>query len=139
MNTLEGSCHCGNIKLQFTTPNSPQSLWFRKCPCSFCHKQGNINVADPEGLLIINIANKADTFLYQMGHKTSDRLFCKVCGVYIGGIMPKGDKKFGVLNANTLNNANNLKAPTEINVSTQTPEQRVQGRMKRWMPVEMTT
>ena len=77
MYILNGACHCGNIKLEFSTPKSPQSLWLRKCPCSFCHKQGNINVADPEGFLKIKIENKENTFFYQMGHKTSDRLFCR--------------------------------------------------------------
>ncbi len=137
MHVLNGSCHCGNINLEFKTPNFPESLWLRKCPCSFCRKQGNINVADPEGLLSIHIANKEDTFIYKMGHKTSDRLFCKVCGVYIGGLMTYEGKQVGVLNANTLAPENVLRPPTEINVSAQSPEERIQGRMSRWMPFEI--
>lgn len=137
MNTLKGACHCGNIQLEFNTPNSPQSLWLRKCPCSFCHKQGNVNVADPEGLLTVKIENKDNIFIYHMGHKTSDRLFCKNCGVYVGGFMTHDGKSVCVLNSNTLDPNSNLSAPTEINVSTQTPEERVQGRLSRWMPFEM--
>jgi hypothetical protein len=137
MHTLNGSCHCGNIKLTFTTPNLPKTLWLRKCPCSFCHKQGNINVADPEGFLTIKIENKENIFFYQMGHKTSDRLFCNNCGVYIGGLMTHEGKPVCVINANTLDTDDNLGVPTEINVSTQTPEERVLGRLSRWMPFEI--
>lgn len=134
---IKGACHCGNIKLEFNTPKSPQALWLRKCSCSFCHKQGNINVADPEGFLTIKIENKKNTFFYQMGHKTSDRLFCGTCGVYIGGLMTHEGKSVCVLNANTLDTNNNLSVPTEINVSAQTPEERILGRMSRWMPFEI--
>jgi len=137
MYTLKGSCHCGNIKLEFKTLNSPQALWLRKCACSFCHKQGNINVADPEGSLTIIIENKENTFFYQMGHKTSDRLFCGNCGVYIGGLMTHDCKSVCVLNANTLDADNDLSAPTEIKVLAQTPEERILGRMSRWMPFEI--
>jgi hypothetical protein len=134
---LKGSCHCGNIKLEFNTPNSPQALWLRKCSCLFCRKQGNINVADPEGFLKIKIENKGNTFFYQMGHKTSDRLFCGACGVYIGGFMTHEGKSFCVLNANTLDTDNNLSVPTAIDVLAQTPEERILGRMSRWMPFEI--
>jgi hypothetical protein len=137
MYTLKGACHCGNIKLEFNTPNPPQALWLRKCSCSFCHKQGNINVADPEGFLTIKIENKEDTSFYQMGHKTSDRLFCRTCGVYIGGLMTHEDKSVCVLNSNTLDTDNHLSVPTEINVSDQNPEERILGRMSRWMPFEI--
>jgi hypothetical protein len=137
MYTLKGACHCGNIKLEFNTPNSPQALWLRKCSCLFCHKQGNINVADPEGFLTIQIENKENTFFYQMGHQTSDRLFCGNCGVYIGGLMTHDGKSVCVLNANTLDTKNDLSAPTQINVSAQNPEERILGRMSRWMPFEI--
>ena len=72
-----------------------------------------------------------------MGHKISDRLFCGHCGVYIGGLMTNADKSLCVLNANTLDSDNNFSAPTEINVSAQTPEERILGRMSRWMPFEI--
>jgi len=137
MYNLKGACHCGNIKLELNTPNSPLSLWLRKCPCSFCHKQGNVNVADPDGLLIIKIENRENTFFYQMGHKTSDRLFCGICGVYIGGLMTHEGKSVCVLNANTLDSDIELSAPTEINVSDQTPEERILGRVSRWMPFKI--
>lgn len=137
MYTLKGACHCGNITLEFNTPNPPDMLWLRKCSCSFCHKQGNINVADPKGFLRIKIEKKENTFFYQMGHKTSDRLFCGVCGVYMGGLMTHQGKSVAVLNANTLETNNSLRTPTEIDVSTQTPEERMQGRLSRWMPFEI--
>ena len=137
MYKLKGACHCGNITLEFNTPNSPETLWLRKCSCLFCHKHGNINVADPEGLLIIKIKNKENTFSYQMGHKTSDRLFCGNCGVYIGGFMTHEGKSVCILNANTLDTDYGLGMPTEINVLTQTPEERILGRMSRWMPFEI--
>lgn len=137
MYNLKGACHCGNIALELSTPNAPEALWLRKCPCSFCHKQGNINVADPEGLLTIKIDSKEDTFIYQMGHKTSDRLFCKICGVYIGGLMVHEGQSLCVLNSNTLDSDYTFNPPTEINVSAQTREERIQGRMSRWMPFDI--
>ena len=137
MYTLKGACHCGNIKLEFNTPTSPEALWLRKCSCLFCHKQGNINVADPAGFLTIKIENKENTFFYQMGHKTSDRLFCGNCGVYIGGLMTRDGKSVCVLNANTLDTDIDFSAPTEIDVLAQTSEERILGRMSRWMPFEI--
>ena len=47
--TLLGNCHCKNIEILFEISKPPQELWVRKCPCSFCTKQGNLNIADPDG------------------------------------------------------------------------------------------
>ena len=67
--TLSGNCHCKNIEILFEISKPPQELWVRKCSCSFCTKQGNLNIADPDGCLKVTINRKADVFWYQMGHK----------------------------------------------------------------------
>ncbi len=112
-------------------------LWVRKCPCDFCAKQGNFNIADPEGKLLVRVKNHENTIHYRMGHKTSDRLICKVCGVYIGGFMKHNDKFVCVLNLNVLEQRELFPSPTPINVSNQTPEERIAGRLLRWMLFEM--
>ena len=136
--TIPGSCHCNNIKLVFKMSKLPQELWVRKCPCSFCTKQGNLNVADPDGFLKVTVNRKSDLFWYQMGHKTSNRLFCNICGVYIGGFMENIEGNVCVLNLNVLDDREGFPAPTSIQVINQTPEERVAGRLTRWMPFELT-
>ncbi len=135
---LLGSCHCKNIELTFSISKPPQDLWVRKCPCSFCTKQGNLNIADPDGMLKIVINKKADIFWYRMGHKTSERLFCKICGVYIGGFMEHEKGNVCVFNLNVLENREGFPPATAIHVEEQTPEERISGRLTRWMPFELT-
>ena len=69
-----------------------------------------------------------------MGHKTSERLICRICGVYIGGFMTCKEKSVCVLNSNVLDQREAFNSPTPINVSSQTSEERIAGRLARWMP-----
>tara|TARA_R110000868_G_scaffold8205_3_gene42429 strand:+ start:20127 stop:20570 length:444 start_codon:yes stop_codon:yes gene_type:complete len=137
-NVLSGNCHCKNIEVAFEISKAPEDLWIRKCPCSFCTKQGNLNVTDPDGLLSVTIHNKTNIFWYEMGHKTSKRLFCNICGVYIGAFMEHAEGNVCVLNSNVLEDRDGLSVPTDIHVIQQTPEERVAGRLIRWMPFELT-
>jgi hypothetical protein len=137
MNYWPGSCHCKNIELEFFSGKKPSELWVRKCSCDFCIKQGNYNVADPEGKLRVRIRDHKDTIYYQMGHKTSDRLICKICGVYIGGFMKHSGKSVCILNLNVLEQLELFASPTPINISSQTFDERIAGRLIRWMPFEM--
>ena len=55
MNHLNGSCHCGNIKVAFETALDPQALPLRACQCAFCRRHGGVTTSDPAGRLVIEI------------------------------------------------------------------------------------
>jgi len=40
MTTYPGSCHCGAVKIQFTSDKKPQEMRVGRCACSFCRGHG---------------------------------------------------------------------------------------------------
>ena len=59
MNEHTGGCHCGNIRLRFSTELDPSQIEVRACQCSFCVKHGSRAVADPDGRLTVSVGDEA--------------------------------------------------------------------------------
>ncbi len=43
MNTYDGGCHCGNLRVSFTTTLTPAQMEPRSCQCSFCIKHATVS------------------------------------------------------------------------------------------------
>lgn len=81
MNTLRGSCHCGNVGFTLLTEQSEQSLVPRRCGCSMCRRHGASWVSDPEARLELSCRDEAHVSIYQFGQRTSHWIVCARCGV----------------------------------------------------------
>ncbi len=81
MNTLQGSCHCGNIEFTLLTQQSEHTLAPRRCSCSMCRRHGSSWISDPEARLELRYRDKSRLSVYQFGHRTSRWIVCAECGV----------------------------------------------------------
>ena len=90
---VEGSCHCGTVRLNVPWLGRWDSV--RRCDCSFCRRRfvavasvpvGDLQVHDPDGALT----------LYQFGTRTAEHYFCSRCGIYTHHRRRSNPSEFGV-------------------------------------------
>jgi hypothetical protein len=98
MHLLEGSCHCGNVRVRIELSRPPSEYQPRACDCDFCRKHGAAYVSDPQGALQIRIKDERETHRYRQGSGLADCLLCRQCGVLIGACF-FDERLFAVVNA----------------------------------------
>ena len=80
MNTslLKGSCHCGAVKFEVSTPVVPAS----RCNCSLCRRKGAL-MSPPFHASQLKIVQGEDALtLYQFNTGVAKHFFCRHCGIY---------------------------------------------------------
>lgn len=91
--TIEGSCHCGAVRLR--APWRGRWAKVRRCDCSFCRRRfvavasvpvDELEVIDPEGALT----------LYQFGTRAAEHRFCSRCGIYTHHRRRSDPSEYGV-------------------------------------------
>ena len=87
MTTYPGSCHCGAVKIQFTSDKKPEEMRVGRCACSFCRRHGARTLGDPAGSVEFRAA-PSDLSRYRFGLGITDYLLCAKCGTYLGAVMP---------------------------------------------------
>ena len=138
MTVHSGGCHCGNIRLSFSTALDPAGLEIRACQCSFCTRHGSRAAADPNGRLVISVENKERLRAYRFGLRTADYLVCGECGVYVAAIAGDGDDTTAVVIVNALDERERFsREPVPVRYDAETREQRLARRRSAWMPVEI--
>jgi hypothetical protein len=133
---FDGGCHCGNLSYVFEASASLEILDVRACMCSFCRAHGARNTSDPNGSIWIAVRDSTNLERYRFGLRTADFLICKICGVYIGALLPDGDRGWFTVNVNTFRNKPPLDFPLTPNVfDAEDTQGRVSRREARWTPV----
>lgn len=132
--TLGGGCHCGRLRVAFSTVLDPAGITPRACDCSFCQKHGAAYVSDPAGQLSISIAAPDDLHRYRQGSNTAEFLFCGHCGVLVAVVLDHDGRTHGAVNARCLD------ATTRLgNAVTASPQQlaaaeKVDRWLRLWIP-----
>ena len=143
MNEHIGGCHCGNIRLRFSTELDPSQIEVRACQCSFCVKHGSRAVADPDGRLTVSVKDIKRLRKYRFGLRTADYLICGECCVYVAAIagddvIAREDDARAIVIINALDDQRAFnREPTPVDFDGESIEQRQARRRLRWMPVEM--
>ncbi|MBZ9851964.1 hypothetical protein LB565_28695 [Mesorhizobium sp. CA14] len=138
MTVHSGGCHCGNVRLAFSTALDAAALEIRACQCSFCTRHGSRAAADPNGRLAISVEDGAKLQAYRFGLRTADYLLCRDCGVYVAAIAGEGDGARAIVIVNALDErALFSREPVAVWFDTETREQRLARRRSAWMPVEV--
>jgi hypothetical protein len=102
MPQINGSCYCGNIRLDVVLTRELSHYGPRACDCDFCQKHASAYVSDPRGSLRIRIANEAEVSRFRQGSNTAQMLVCRTCGVLVGALYRDGERLFGTVNARVL-------------------------------------
>ncbi|MDX8469509.1 hypothetical protein RFM26_27815 [Mesorhizobium sp. VK23B] len=133
-----GGCHCGNIRLSFSTAIDPAGMEIRACQCSFCTRHGSRAAADPKGRLTISVEDKARLQVYRFGLRTADYLICRECGVYVAAIAGEGNDARAIVIVNALDEREQFsREPIPVRYDAESREQRLARRRTAWMPVEV--
>jgi hypothetical protein len=101
MTAYPGSCHCGAVRVSFTSDKAPEDLRVGRCACSFCRRHGARTMGEPTGLLEFRAAPD-DLVRYRFGLGITDYLLCAKCGTYVGAVMADADGTIGIVNVNSL-------------------------------------
>lgn len=135
MNVLQGSCHCGQIRIKFQTPTPLSELEVRACQCSFCRRHGSQNVADPHGRVEITAPAESALVRYAFNLRTCDMVLCAKCGQYVAAVLDARGRKFCSLNVQGLGLRELLTSPTvTVSFEGETAEQRLNRRLTKWTP-----
>ncbi|RUU74660.1 GFA family protein [Mesorhizobium sp. M7A.F.Ca.MR.362.00.0.0] len=137
MTVHTGGCHCGNIRLEFSTELEPPQTEVRACQCSFCVRHGSRAVADPNGRLVISVKDETQLRRYQFGLRTADYLICRRCGVYVAAIARDDARAIVIINALDDRERFN-REPVRVDFDAESRAQRQDRRRTHWMPVEMS-
>jgi hypothetical protein len=133
---FEGGCHCGNLSYVFEASARLDVLGVRACMCAFCRAHSARNTSDPNGLMRIAVRDSANLERYRFALRTADFLVCKICGVYIGALLPSREGNWFTVNVNTFKDRPPLDFPLVPHVfDTEDTKGRVARREARWTPV----
>lgn len=135
-----GGCHCGQLRLAFSTALDPASLTPRACDCSFCQKHAAAYVSDPAGQLSI-IMRSADALRrYRQGSHTAEFLLCAGCGVLVAVVFEHDARMYGAVNARSLERPANFGSAVPASPQLLAPDEKVARWLQVWIPdVEMVT
>lgn len=131
--TLHGSCHCGRLRIEFSTNQDPADFTPRACDCSFCRKHGAAYVSDPAGRLSVSTREGA-LRKYRQGSDSADFLVCGECGVLVAVIFEHDGRIHGAVNAGCLDGDTGFMAPVPASPQTLSAEEKISRWLKLWIP-----
>jgi hypothetical protein len=97
------------------------------------------SLSDPEGGMVMSIADEAKVNRYHFGLGMVDFLICKCCGNYIGAVQEVDGQLYGIMNANlTENRGAQFGEADHRHYEQETGEERSARRKAVWTPATLT-
>ena len=132
--TLQGSCHCGGLCIEFSTTQNLASIVPRSCDCSFCQKHGAAYISDPAGRLSISETVSGSTREYRQGSNTARFILCRHCGVLVAVVFDHGSRVFGAANAKCFDRATDFANSVPVSPQTLSAEEKMARWSALWVP-----
>jgi hypothetical protein len=134
--TWEGRCHCGAVGFAYTTRLAPAAWSVRACQCAFCRAHGACCTSDPEGSVRFRIAGPDAVVRYAFALRTAEFLLCRTCGVYVAAVVSTERGAFATVNLRMLTTPiPDLPPATPVSYESESREERIARRRRRWTPV----
>ena len=99
MQSVEGGCHCGNIRMQLQFTREPAAYRPRACDCDFCRRHAAAYISDPQGSLSVWITDNSEAGRYRQGSGQAQFLVCKRCGVLAAALFEGDGQLYAAVNA----------------------------------------
>lgn len=131
--TFHGSCHCGRLRIDFSTDQDPANFTPRACDCSFCRKHGAAYVSDPAGRLSVS-ASQGALRKYRQGSNTAEFLVCGQCGVLVAVVFEHDSRIYGAVNVGCLDGHIGFAIPTPASPQVLSPDEKISRWLKLWVP-----
>jgi hypothetical protein len=132
--TLRGGCHCGGVRVEFTTVRDVADINPRACDCSFCQKHGAAYISDPSGALRIVAAKPNTLHSYRQGSEAACFRLCGQCGVLVAVTFEHEGGTYGAVNAGCLDEPGILGARVPASPQWLNPQERVSRWLQVWVP-----
>jgi hypothetical protein len=131
--TLHGSCHCGQLRVYFSTGLNPADFTPRACDCSFCQKHGSAYISDPAGRLSVSVSQGA-LRRYRQGSNAAEFLVCTQCGVLVAVTFEHNSRIYGAVNIGCLDGHTGLGGSAPASPQTLTPDEKISRWLQMWVP-----
>jgi hypothetical protein len=133
--SINGACHCGNIRFVLEWPESEPEIAVRKCGCTFCQKHTGAWTSHRNSLLAVEIDDRSLVSKYNFGTKTADFYVCSVCGVVPVVLSEIDERLYAVVNVNTFEGVDSLSfINSSTNFDSENTEIRLERRKRNWIP-----
>ncbi|NKB62751.1 MAG: aldehyde-activating protein [Gammaproteobacteria bacterium] len=130
--TLNGSCHCGNIRFYIESNVNPSSFSPRECDCDFCQKHGVQYFSDNDGSLSFAVKDETRIQKYKTGNRIADFLVCSDCGVMVGIVLILEEGKFGAVNCRAIDGNQVWGDPMDVSPQCLSEEQKISRWKSAW-------
>jgi hypothetical protein len=132
---IDGSCHCGNIRVTFDWPGAGPTIPVRACGCTLCQKHKAVWTSHPEGRFTLQVADESRATCYRFGTKTADFHLCLTCGVIPIVTCELDGARYAVVNVNAFDDVDRSQlAEASTNFEGETTENRLARRKRNWTP-----
>jgi hypothetical protein len=131
---FHGGCHCGQLRVVFSTELNPGSIIPRSCDCSFCQKHGAAYVSDPAGQLSVIVHSPGVLRRYKQGSNTAEFLVCDRCGVLVAVVFEHGARIYGAVNARSLEGPTGFGSAVPASPQLLTPGEKIARWLQLWVP-----
>jgi len=131
--TFYGGCHCGQLRIEFSTGIDPAHFTPRECDCSFCQKHGAAYISDPAGRLSVSF-NQGTLRKYRQGSNTAEFLVCGQCGVLVAVTYERNSRIYGAVNVGCLNGHTGLGNSVPASPQMLSPDEKVSRWLNLWVP-----
>lgn len=112
----------------------PSGIEVRACQCSFCRKHGSRAVADPDGQVVIRLADAARVSFYEFDLRTATYVICATCGVYVAAVTSHEPKR-AIVVVNSLRDPGIFSRPVlAVEYDNESREARLARRHSTWTP-----
>jgi len=133
---LNGSCHCGAVRVSFESPNLDAIQVFA-CTCGFCRRHGARYARDPDGSLHVTAAPGV-LGLYRFGAQALDFWLCEQCGVLVFASLDTETGPRATLNVSGTDIEGLKDRPAQsMDFGEQSAEDRAARRQTMWTPLTL--
>jgi hypothetical protein len=135
MKTIEGGCHCGNVRYRLRWPAALEPVPARACGCSFCRSRRASYTSHREAELEAFISDETQLNRYRFATGTADFYICRLCGAMTFATSEIDGQLRAVVNVWTFDQAENMRfevASTDFDG--ESVDRRLQRRARNWIP-----
>jgi hypothetical protein len=100
MNHYSGKCSCGEVAIQFSSPQKISNYKSRRCDCDYCMQRGIEYLSDPHGQILFT--SKRTLRHEKQGSEQATFLLCPKCQTVVGVCYIHEDISVGSVNARLL-------------------------------------
>ena len=134
MQTIEGGCHCGNIRFRLQWPDEGV-IPARACSCSFCRPRRATYTSHREARLEAMIADEDGLSRYRFGTATAEFFVCRRCGGVTFAVSEIDGRRCAVVNVFTFDDSDAMEFDVlSTDFDGETVDQRLRRRARNWIP-----